>query len=123
MSKKQTIVKNLNSIQNFGAMDILCTDKTGTLTQDKVVLEYHLNVNGEDDTRVLRHAYLNSYFQTGYKNLMDLAIIHKTEEMEAADKRLIDLSEPTSRWMRFPLTLNAAVYPLWYRIKTERHRW
>lgn len=93
MSKKQTIVKNLNSIQNFGAMDILCTDKTGTLTQDKVVLEYHLNVNGEDDTRVLRHAYLNSYFQTGYKNLMDLAIIHKTEEMEAADKRLIDRSE------------------------------
>ena len=49
MSKKQTIVKNLNSIQNFGAIDILCTDKTGTLTQDKVVLEYHLNVNGEDD--------------------------------------------------------------------------
>ena len=93
MSKKQTIVKNLNSIQNFGAIDILCTDKTGTLTQDKVVLEYHLNVNGEDDTRVLRHAYLNSYFQTGYKNLMDLAIIHKTEEEEAADSRLIDLSE------------------------------
>ena len=93
MSKKQTIVKNLNSIQNFGAIDILCTDKTGTLTQDKVVLEYHLNVSGEDDTRVLRHAYLNSYFQTGYKNLMDLAIINKTEEEEAADSRLIDLSE------------------------------
>lgn len=93
MSKKQTIVKNLNSIQNFGAIDILCTDKTGTLTQDKVVLEYHLNVNGEDDTRVLRHAYLNSYFQTGYKNLMDLAIIHRTEEEEAADPKLLDLSE------------------------------
>lgn len=93
MSKKQTIVKNLNSIQNFGAIDILCTDKTGTLTQDKVVLEYHLNVNGEDDTRVLRHAYLNSYFQTGYKNLMDLAIIHKTEEEEAAAPKLLDLSE------------------------------
>ncbi len=93
MSKKQTIVKNLNSIQNFGAMDILCTDKTGTLTQDQVVLEYHLNVNGEDDMRVLRHAYLNSYFQTGYKNLMDLAIIRKTEEEEAADSRLLDLSE------------------------------
>ena len=93
MSKKQTIVKNLNSIQNFGAMDILCTDKTGTLTQDQVVLEYHLNVNGEDDTRVLRHAYLNSYFQTGYKNLMDLAIIRKTEEAEAEDPRLLDLSE------------------------------
>lgn len=93
MSKKKTIVKNLNSIQNFGAMDILCTDKTGTLTQDKVVLEYHMNINGEDDTRVLRHAYLNSYFQTGYKNLMDLAIIHKTEEEEARDPRLTDLSE------------------------------
>ena len=54
MSKKKTIVKNLNAIQNFGAMDILCTDKTGTLTQDKVVLEYNLNVNGKDDARVLR---------------------------------------------------------------------
>lgn len=93
MSKKQTIVINLNSIQNFGAIDILCTDKTGTLTQDKVVLEYHLNVNGEDDLRVLRHAYLNSYFQTGYKNLMDVAIIQKTEEEEADDPQLVDLSE------------------------------
>lgn len=93
MSKKKTIVKNLNSIQNFGAIDILCTDKTGTLTQDKVVLEYHLNVNGDEDTRVLRHAYLNSYFQTGYKNLMDLAIINKTEEAEAEDPKLLDLSE------------------------------
>ena len=93
MSKKLTIVKNLNSIQNFGAMDILCTDKTGTLTQDRVVLEYHWNVNGEDDTRVLRHAYLNSYFQTGYKNLMDVAIIYKTEEAEEADSGLLDLSE------------------------------
>lgn len=93
MSKKQTIVKNLNSIQNFGEIDILCTDKTGTLTQDKVVLEYHLNVNGEDDLRVLRHAYLNSYFQTGYKNLMDVAIIQKTEEEEADDPQLVDLSE------------------------------
>lgn len=93
MSKKKTIVKNLNSIQNFGAIDVLCTDKTGTLTQDQVVLEYHRNLNGEEDTRVLRHAYLNSYFQTGYKNLMDLAIIRKTEEEEAADPRLTDLSE------------------------------
>lgn len=93
MSKKQTIIKNLNSIQNFGAIDILCTDKTGTLTQDKVVLEYHLNVMGDDDTRVLRHAYLNSYFQTGYKNLMDLAIIQKTEEGESENPQLLDLSE------------------------------
>lgn len=93
MSKRKTIVKNLNSIQNFGAIDILCTDKTGTLTRDQVVLEYHQNINGEDDLRVLRHAYLNSYFQTGYKNLMDRAIIQKTEEEEAADPRLVDLSE------------------------------
>lgn len=93
MSRQKTIVKNLNSIQNFGAIDILCTDKTGTLTQDQVVLEYHMDVNGRDDLRVLRHAYLNSYFQTGYKNLMDVAIIRKTEESEAEDPRLVDLSE------------------------------
>ena len=93
MSKKQTIVKNLNSIQNFGAMDVLCTDKTGTLTQDQVVLEYHWNINGQEDSRVLRHAYLNSYFQTGYKNLMDLAIIKCTEEEEQNDLSLTDLSE------------------------------
>lgn len=93
MSKKKTIVKNLNSIQNFGAIDILCTDKTGTLTQDKVVLEYHMDVTGNEDVRVLRHAYLNSYFQTGYKNLMDLAIIQKTEEEESENPQLLDLSE------------------------------
>ena len=93
MGKEKTIVKNMNSIQNFGAIDILCTDKTGTLTQDKVVLEYHFNVNGSDDSRVLRHAYLNSYFQTGYKNLMDMAIIEKTEEEESRDPCLLDLSE------------------------------
>lgn len=93
MSKKQTIVKNLNSIQNFGAIDILCTDKTGTLTQDKVVLEYHMDVEGNEDARVLRHAYLNSYFQTGYKNLMDIAIIERTEEEEAENPQLVDLSE------------------------------
>ncbi|MCL1820975.1 MAG: magnesium-translocating P-type ATPase [Oscillospiraceae bacterium] len=75
MSKKQVVVKDLNSIQNFGAMDILCTDKTGTITQDRVILEYHLNVQGEEDERVLRHAFLNSYFQTGLKNLMDFAVI------------------------------------------------
>lgn len=106
MSKKQTIVKNLNSIQNFGAIDILCTDKTGTLTQDKVVLEYHLNVNGEDDTRVLRHAYLNSYFQTGYKNLMDLAIIHRIEEEEAENPQLTDLSETYTKVDEIPFDFN-----------------
>ena len=65
MSKEKTIIKNLNSIQNLGSMNILCTDKTGTLTQDKVVLQYHMNIHGEEDTRVLRHAFLNSYYQTG----------------------------------------------------------
>ena len=83
MGKKQTVVKTINAMQGFGSMDLLCVDKTGTLTGDVVALEYHRNLNGEEDTRVLRHAYLNSYFQTGYKNLMDLAIIRKTEEQEA----------------------------------------
>ena len=80
MSKKKVIIKNLNSIQNLGSMDILCTDKTGTLTKDKVVLEYHLNVDGKEDDRVLRHAFLNSYFQTGLKNLIDIAVIEKQEQ-------------------------------------------
>ena len=91
MSKKKTIIKNLNSIQNFGAMDVLCTDKTGTLTMDKVVLERHLNVKGQEDARVLRHAYLNSYFQTGLKNLMDLSIIEKRDQLEDKYAQLKDL--------------------------------
>jgi len=75
MSKKHVIVKNLNSIQNFGSMNILCTDKTGTLTEDRIVLEHSLNVQGEEDERVLKHGFLNSYFQTGFRNLLDRAII------------------------------------------------
>jgi Mg2+-importing ATPase len=81
MSKHKVIVKNLNAIQNFGAMNILCTDKTGTLTCDRIILEKYLNVHGEDDTRVLRHAYYNSFFQTGLKNLMDKAILAHKEEL------------------------------------------
>lgn len=92
MSKEKTIIKNLNSIQNLGSMDILCTDKTGTLTQDKVVLQYHMNIHGEEDARVLRHAFLNSYYQTGLKNLMDIAIIERTQEEEKTDESLRDLS-------------------------------
>ncbi len=80
MSRQKTVVKHLNSIQNFGAMDILCTDKTGTLTRDEIIIERHLNVQGEEDIRVLKHAYLNSYFQTGLKNLIDLAVIEKAGE-------------------------------------------
>lgn len=82
MSKKKVIVKDLNAIQNFGAMDVLCTDKTGTLTQDKVVLEYSLDIQGNEDNRVLRHAFLNSYHQTGLKNLMDIAIVNHANEKD-----------------------------------------
>ena len=83
MSRKKTIVKDLNAIQNFGAMNILCSDKTGTLTQDHIVLERHVNVDGAEDVenRVLRHAYFNSYFQTGLKNLMDRAILSHVKEL------------------------------------------
>lgn len=77
MSKKKTIVKKLDSIQNFGAMNILCTDKTGTLTEDKIVLEKYLDINGEEDIRVLKHAFLNSYFQTGLKGNIDEAVIKR----------------------------------------------
>ncbi len=81
LSKHKIIVKRLNSIQNFGAMDVLCTDKTGTLTLDKIVLEKHLDVSGNENDRVLRHAYLNSYYQTGLKNLMDLAVIEYGDKL------------------------------------------
>lgn len=81
MSKHKTIVKNMNAIQSFGAMNILCTDKTGTLTQDKIILERYLNVQGQEDLRILRHAYFNSYFQTGLKNLMDRAILSHCKEL------------------------------------------
>src|SRR5579872_7523955 len=79
MSKRKVIVKRLNAIQNIGAMDVLCTDKTGTLTIDKIVLERHLNVLGEEDDEVLKWAYLNSYHQTGLKNLLDLAVLEHAE--------------------------------------------
>lgn len=80
MSKKKTIVKKLDSMQNFGAMNILCTDKTGTLTEDKIVLEKYLDINGEEDTRILKHAFLNSYFQTGLKGSIDDAVIKRALE-------------------------------------------
>ncbi len=75
MSKKDVIVKRLNAIQNFGAMDVLCTDKTGTLTLDKIVLERHCDVVRKEDDDVLRFAYINSYYQTGLKNILDRAIL------------------------------------------------
>ena len=80
MAKEKVVIKKLNAIQDLGAIDILCTDKTGTLTQDEIVLEYPLDIHGELDLAVLRRAYLNSYYQTGLKNLMDRAIINRTEK-------------------------------------------
>ena len=80
MSKKKTIVKRLSSIQTFGQMNILCTDKTGTLTEDKVILEKYMDTEGKESIRILKHAFLNSYFQTGLKNLIDVAIISRAEK-------------------------------------------
>jgi Mg2+-importing ATPase len=79
MSKKKVIVKRLNSIQNFGAIDILCTDKTGTLTQDRVILEKAVDVTNRDSDDVLRYAYMNSYYQTGLRNLLDRSILTHTD--------------------------------------------
>jgi len=89
MAAKQVIVKRLNSIQNFGAMDVLCTDKTGTLTRNTIVLEKHLNVEGREDESVLMQGYLNSYYQTGLKNLLDRAIL-KHEKIIVAEYRKLD---------------------------------
>ena len=80
MAQEKVVIKKLNAIQDLGAIDILCTDKTGTLTQDEIVLEYPLDIHGDLDLAVLRRAFLNSYYQTGLKNLMDRAIINRTEK-------------------------------------------
>ena len=77
MSKKKTIVKKLDSIQSFGGMNILCTDKTGTLTEDKIVLEKYLDISGNEDIRILKHAFLNSYFQTGLRGNIDEAVVNR----------------------------------------------
>jgi Mg2+-importing ATPase len=94
MSRKKVIVKRLNSIQNFGAMDVLCTDKTGTITQGRVELERHVDVLGHEDDHVLDMGFLNSYYQTGLKNLMDVAILahlNKARELvEEAEYRKVD---------------------------------
>lgn len=93
MSKRKVIVKRLNAIQNIGAMDVLCTDKTGTLTIDKIVLERHLNVLGLEDEEVLKWAYLNSYHQTGLKNLLDVSVLEHGElhdSLKVEDYRKVD---------------------------------
>ncbi|MDQ2971470.1 MAG: magnesium-translocating P-type ATPase [Rhodanobacteraceae bacterium] len=91
MSKRKVVVKRLNAIQNFGAMDVLCTDKTGTLTLDRIVLEQHLDLRGEESDDALEYGYLNSHFQTGLKNLMDKAVLsHRDLEHTAARWRVVD---------------------------------
>ncbi|MDC5647397.1 magnesium-translocating P-type ATPase [Acinetobacter baumannii] len=80
LSKKKVIVKRLDAIQNFGAMDVLCTDKTGTLTQDKIFLSQHIDIQGEKSDFVLMQAFLNSYYQTGLKNLLDVAVLESVDE-------------------------------------------
>jgi len=79
MARDKVIVKRLNAIQNFGAMEVLCTDKTGTLTQDRIILKRHLDINGNASERVLQFAYLNSHFQSGLKNLLDVAVLEHVE--------------------------------------------
>ena len=91
MSRRKVVVKRLNAIQNFGAMDVLCTDKTGTLTLDRIVLERHLDLDGEESEDALEYGYLNSHFQTGLKNLMDKAVLaHRDLETTLSRWRLVD---------------------------------
>ncbi|CAM5435264.1 magnesium-translocating P-type ATPase [Rhodanobacter lindaniclasticus] len=91
MSRRKVVVKRLNAIQNFGAMDVLCTDKTGTLTLDRIVLERHLDLDGEESGEALEYGYLNSRFQTGLKNLMDKAVLaHRDLEATATRYRVVD---------------------------------
>ncbi|MEK8127710.1 magnesium-translocating P-type ATPase [Paenibacillus filicis] len=84
LARNKVVVKRLNAIQNFGAMDILCTDKTGTLTQDKIILEEHLDIQGRENVKVLEYAFLNSYYQTGLKNLLDIAVLEQAEHTQVA---------------------------------------
>jgi P-type Mg2+ transporter len=85
MSDKKVIVKNIDAIQDFGSMNILCTDKTGTLTQDKIVLQRHLDPYGKESLEVLKYAYLNSFYQTGLKNLLDVAVLEHKQEIASLD--------------------------------------
>lgn len=101
MSKSQVIVKKLNAIQNFGAMDILCTDKTGTLTQDRIILDKYLDIEGEESDAVLNYGYLNSFYQTGLKNLLDIAVLEHPE----VEKRL-DLKADYQKIDEIPFDFN-----------------
>lgn len=112
MSKKKTIVKKLDSIQNFGAMNIFCTDKTGTLTEDKIVLEKYLNVNGEEDSNILKYAFLNAYLQTGLKSNIDEAVVAKakTVEIENSLKKYKKIDEIPFDFSRRCLSVAVEIY-------------
>lgn len=116
MSKKKVIVKRLSSIQNFGAMSVLCTDKTGTLTQDKIILERYLDVSGQRNDRVLKYAYLNSYYQTGLKNLLDLAILEKRELSKE-----LDISSSYSKLDEIPFDFNRKRMSVVVQKSNKRH--
>jgi len=122
MAHKKTIIKSLNSVQNFGAMDILCTDKTGTLTQDKVVLQRHMDVHGAESTRVLKYAFLNSYYQTGLKNLMDIAIIDKTNELSAANEALRGITDEYTKIDEIPFDFTRRMMSVVVKDKSGRRK-
>jgi Mg2+-importing ATPase len=86
LSRRKVIVKRLDAIQNFGAMDVLCTDKTGTLTQDHIVLQRHIDIDGQDSVKVLEYAWLNSQYQTGLKNLLDVAVLARGDELPGSTR-------------------------------------
>jgi P-type Mg2+ transporter len=90
MARQKVVVKRLNAIQNLGAMDVLCTDKTGTLTQDRIILEHHIDVSGKENDKVLELARLNSYHQSGLKNLLDVAIIKYAAQQASPPQKKID---------------------------------
>lgn len=120
MSKEKTIIKNLNSIQNFGAMDVFCTDKTGTLTLDRVVLEKHIDVFGEENITVLRYGFLNSYYQTGLKNILDKSIINRTEELSDIHMELRSLEDIYEKIDEVPFDFNRKRMSVLVRNKSDK---
>lgn len=117
LAKKKTIVKNSSSVENLGAMDILCTDKTGTLTEDNIVLQRYINVNGEDDITILDYGYLNSYFSTGIKNLIDRAILSY-----ATEHRIIDRMDHYQKIDEIPFDYNRRRMSVVIQDKEGRHK-
>lgn len=113
MSRRKVIVKRLNAIQNFGAMDVLCTDKTGTLTQDNIFLEHHLDVSGVKSSRVLMLAWLNSSSQSGARNVMDRAILRFGEGESHHRQKRASLNA-----MNCHSTLYVAGYRSWWRMRS-----